>query len=378
MSDKAIISTIHLDYLLSNYGSFWQHWCLRRYLKDKGFSVSRYAGVDGEFKYGKWLKSRILDFLRAYIVWPLKRIPNRKSLSKNLLDEHRRTSGFIKEYRRLIGPLKENQEPCDDAVLVMGSDQNLNEFEKNWFSIFPDSARRIMYAGSTDWKSQANNEKWLAIASSELPRFTAVSAREEAGLGICQQYSKVPVAHVVDPVMLVDPAVLKSQSCTRTMFKRDTLLCYMVNIRQAEDLHLEKLIAVAEKLGCDLKIIGLQGAAGFVPEEYTVIPSPTQFLGMIRDAKYMITNSFHGAVFALLYEKPFVCLRQVCEAGCDQNTRQCELMEWTGLSKWVMPSCADVDILTERLRTPFYYDVVRSAIESRRQSSRSWLEKALQ
>ena len=72
MRQKAIISTIHLDYLLSNYGSFWQHWCLRSCLKECGYDVSRYTAYEGEFSVAKWMRARVLDFARIYLVNALK------------------------------------------------------------------------------------------------------------------------------------------------------------------------------------------------------------------------------------------------------------------------------------------------------------------
>ena len=377
MHRQALISTIHLDYLLSNYGSFWQHWCLRRYFKGKGFAVARHVGVDVEFHYRKWLKRRLLDYFRILVYWPLTRFANRKYWSKNLMDEYKRTSRFIKEYKKLIGPLKEKLDVGKDALLVMGSDQNLNAFANNWFADFPKDMKRVMYAGSTDWIEKGQNPVWLEIAKSEIPKFSAVSVREEAGVEVLQPFATGKIAHVVDPVMLIAPEALKAQASKKSMFGRDTLLCYMVNVRKAEDLHLEKLEEIAHLLGCDLKIIGLQGAAGFVPKRCTLIPSPTEFLGMIRDAKYIVTNSFHGAAFALIYEKPFVCISQHCEAGCNQNTRQSELMKWTGLQNCMFEGDCDVGGIIKILSDKYNHELVCRVMRGRRLKSALWLDTAL-
>ena len=373
----ALISTIHLDFLVSNYGSFWQHWCLREYLKSKGFSVARHTGVDVEFNYRKWLKGRLLDYFRIYVYWPLVRFCGRKYWSKNLKDEYRRTSRFIKEYESLIGPLKEKGDIGKDTLLVMGSDQNLNEFANNWFAGFPKDMKRIMYAGSTDWVEQRQNPVWREIARSELSKFSAVSVREEVGVGICKQFIEGNVAHVVDPVMLISPDVLKAQANQKRIFKRDTLLCYMVNVHKAEDLHLTKLEEIAHSLDCDLKFVGLQGTAGFIPKRYTLIPSPTEFLGMVRDAKYIVTNSFHGSAFAIIYEKPFVCISQHCEAGHNQNTRQSELMKWAGLENCHLGASVSPVKVAEVLKTKTDYRGVSDIVSLRRRESQNWLDAAL-
>ena len=374
---NTIISTIHLDFLLSNYGSFWQHWCLREYLKSKGYSVARHIGVGAEFNYRKWLKSRLLDYLRIHVYWPLTQFAERKYWSKNLIDDYERTSRFIKEYKELIGPLKEKGDISKETLLVIGSDQNLNDFANNWFADFPKGMKRIMYAGSTDWVEQRQNPVWREIANSELPKFGAVSVGEEAGVELCKQFIEGNVAHVVDPVMLIAPDVLKAQASRKTMFKRDTLLCYMVNVHTAEDLHLTKLEEIAHTLGCDLKIVGLQGTAGFIPKRYTLIPSPTDFLGMVRDAKYIITNSFHGSAFAIIYEKPFACVSQRCEAGHNQNTRQSELMKWTGLEDCHLSASVSSEKVAEVLKTKADYRGVRDIVSLQRRESQKWLDAAL-
>lgn len=377
MHREALISTIHLDFLLSNYGSFWQHWCLREYLKGKGYSVARHAGVDVEFNHQKWLKDCLLDYLRIHIYWPLTQFAGRKYWSKNLIDEYERTSRFIKEYKKLIGPLKEKADISKDTLLVMGSDQNLNEFANNWFAGFPKDMKRIMYAGSTDWIEQGKNPVWREIARSELSKFSAVSVREEAGVEICKLFIKGNVAHVVDPVMLIAPDVLKAQASQKRMFQRDTLLCYMVNVHKAEDLYLAKLEEIAHSLRCDLKIVGLQGTAGFVPKRYTLIPSPTEFLGMVRDAKYIVTNSFHGSAFAIIYEKPFICVSQHCEAGHNQNTRQSELMKWAGLLRYMFGGDHEVGAAVKALSAKYDYASVSKVMRDRRATSALWLDAAL-
>ena len=374
---NALISTIHLDFLLSNYGSFWQHWCLREYLKRKGWAVARHIGVAGEFDYRQWRKRRLLDYLRIYIYWPLMRFAGRKYWAKNLKDEYKRTSRFISEYEKLIGPLKEKGEVDQDTVLIMGSDQNLNEFADNWFANCPNDIKRVMYAGSTDWVEQGQNSIWQAIANSELPKFSAVSVREAAGVAVCQPFTKSKVAQVVDPVMLMEPAELKAQADHKPQFKRDTLLCYMVNVRQAEDLQLAKLDAIARTLGCDLKIIGLQGTAGWVPKRYTLIPSPTEFLGVVRDAKYIVTNSFHGAALAIIYEKPMICVSQRCEAGHNQNTRQRELMNWTGLQNCLFEGEYAISAVVKTLGSKYDYDSVDGVVRDRRLKSALWLDTAV-
>ena len=318
----------------------------------------------------------MLDYLRIHVYWPMTQFVGRKYWSKNLIDEYERTGRFIKEYKKLIGSLKEKGDISKETLLVMGSDQNLNEFANNWFAGFSNDMKRIMYAGSTDWVEQGQNPVWRGIAKCELPKFRAVSVREEAGIGICKQFIEGNVAHVVDPVMLIAPDVLKAQASRKTMFKRDTLLCYMVNVHTAEDLHLTKLEEIARSLHCHLKIIGIQGTAGFIPKKYTLIPSPTEFLGMVRDAKYIITNSFHGSAFAIIYEKPFACVSQRCEAGHNQNTRQSELMKWTGLEDCHLSASVSSEKVAEVLKIKVDYRGVSDIVSLRRRESQNWLDAA--
>lgn len=95
------------------------------------------------------------------------------------------------------------------------------------------------------------------------------------------------------------------------------------------DRILQKAYKVAQEKG--LKVIYINLYKPFVDKKYNpkYVVSPQEWLGYIENASYVITNSFHGTVFSILFKKSFIsCL--ISNAG--RNERLVQLMKLTGLN----------------------------------------------
>ena len=353
--------------LLENYGTFFQHFCLRQALSELGFSCARYLAGRSPFK-----GFRILAyFLRRFIGHPTCVVDN--------VIEFQNYIKFRREFEKLIGPLHEDCDFGPRAVCVVGSDQILSPNPKDWFSDAPDDCKRIIYAGSTDWLRQSKSQQWQTNASVELPRFSAVSVREEAGVPLCQKYTRkdVRVARVADPVFLLTLAQYLDIADQKHIFSKPTLFCYFVNGRKDNKIDVKALEMVAAKLKCELKIVGIQGSAKFIPSCCRTSLSPTQFLAAYRDASYIVTNSFHGTAFALIFNKPFITIEQGNIPGFDFNNRQDELLMRVGFNKYAKTwneAREFVDVLSGR----YDYGLVSQKLDEERKKSLAWLRGALQ
>ena len=203
--------------------------------------------------------------------------------------------------------------------------------------------------------------------------------RERAGIPLCQKYVKpdVKVAHVLDPVLLSDwsdVAALADEQEVFSLGGGGGLLCYLVNIREKEQLQLRELENLAMELNCSLKILCIQGGFQYVPRKYRVSLSPQRFLAAFRDAAYVVTNSFHGGVVALRYQKRFAVVRQKDLPGCDQNVRQLEFLETFGLSCLF---CERVQDVGNALKVSIDYEKVNAHLSKLRKASFEWLSQAL-
>ena len=366
------IFTIVLSYLTSNYGSFFQHWALRRLLTEMGYIPFRITMRGVEFSLLQFLKNRV--YLLIAIPWHVWRWkwPLREEIRQWLYGCFH-TLRFQRDYKKLISPIAtEQQMPMD--ILVGGGDQmwNVSFFERI-------DCPTITYAASADWLKVSQDQEILHLMNVKAPYVKAISVRENTGVEWLKNlnYNGGNAFHAIDPVFHWTAEDYLALTSKRKILKRPTLLCYFVNIRSKDEFSLEYWEEVARKLGVDLKIIGIQGLQKYVPFSTLIVPSPRDFLRYYRDAKYIVTNSFHGTVFALTMSKPFVCLNQRELPGASQNVRCNELLDWLSLKSHYLPYDASEAEVVSTLNEPIDYTTVHQEIARRRAESKAWLEQAL-
>ena len=374
---KAFVSTVWVGYLLSNYGSFFQHYFLRRRLSDLGFVTCRWHNGTDVDEGMAYLKRIIKHIVLVSLGDALRRdaVTQRKVLLQTDYLEWK----FRREFRRLIGPCNERNDIFSGDICIMGSDQVFSTDYYHWYETAPNECRRIVYAGSTDWKVKSADSEWKANAGRILRSCSSIGGRERAGVEFLKGIvpSVENIAHVVDPVLLASSDELNGLAHKRKVFSRPTLFCYLVNIRSKEDIDIRKLEDLARLLECELKIVGIQGAMERIPRHYLMLLSPTEFLAAYRDAQYVITNSFHGSVFAIQLNKQFLSFMQNDLPGENQNARPRELLQTFGLTARMASFSSSIDELFTKISIPIDFSVVNKVVYDQRMKSLIWLKNAI-
>lgn len=140
----------------------------------------------------------------------------------------------------------------------------------------------------TDYK-QFLHEKVTKL----LAKFDAVSVREKSGIDICREFGREDAVHVLDPTML-----LTSGDYNRLIDDKPRssgiMLSYILDSNPA-------LCALVDKVSTSLgvKPVKMSGRD-------EVSPPVEDWLAGFRDAEFVVTDSFHGTVFSIIYRKPFV------------------------------------------------------------------------
>lgn len=373
------ISTLDERFLLSNYGTFFQHYALRCVLRSVGFSPFRVSNFLGRYERNGFLLAWSVDILRPFY-WLIRRLPNWRLNYRRMIEEDLLNFKFLRDYRRLVGSFREQQDFCDDMIGIMGGDQILGtRLEKSWLTDIPPSGKCITYAASADWAEKSLDEEWCKFAERHFKRFSAIGIREYAGVALCKALvgPEQAVEHVADPVMLLDEKSYSSIAHKNSIFKCPTLFCYFVNIRSAEDLRIHEYVKLSRLLGCELKIAGIQGAELYVPAQYRIRLCPTEFLRALLDAEYVVTNSYHGSVFAALFKKNFLSIWQDCRPGTNQNERQREFMLGIGLGERWLDWRLGAENWSKMIEKPVDWGAVHTSIDDFRQFSKNWLMKSL-
>lgn len=378
MADKIVgIQTVPREVVITNYGSLFQHYALRRVLSRLGYKSFRCEIERVSSERG------LITFPFHFIKLCFRALLKRDfSVARNYFWQWKTRCLFIYDYRSLIGRVFEEQDPKGVSAYIAGSDSVWCCTSDRMFML--DDKRRdikkISYAASSAWDKFGRDLEWRKCIRGVLDSYTAISVRETVGEKALKSVDEsVRVDVVVDPVLLLHPSewqALCSNVGSKT-FKRKTILYYAVNAQSSDDLDVVSINQAACLLGCEMKAIGIQGAQKFIPPKYLLHPSPTLFLSMMRDAEYVVTNSFHGVVFSIIMGKKFAFVQQRSHVYGNQNTRQQELLSQLFLEDRVVYGAPTAESITNVLNKEIDYKRVHALLDSERTRCINWLKEAL-
>lgn len=199
----------------------------------------------------------------------------------------------------------------NSPFLICGSDQIWNPLwtDSVWQLDFGTSSqRRIAYAPSGIFHD--DNETFNQAYKDMIPsieKLDYVTLREESGLKILRKYTDKPMSTAPDPTLLLSSKDWDAV-CSKRLIKDGYLFCYTLGSIRPYPYLLQQIAKAsgAEKI---VYIPSNQFSEGIpVRMEPYSDGGPSEFLSLIRHAKAVCTDSFHGAVFSILYGKSFYCL----------------------------------------------------------------------
>ena len=342
-----------------NYGAVLQCYALQEILKRRGHDVRiidyRQPWIEEFYKMFSWklfCDAEGLSGKAAYI---------KKNLKKFLLAPHRSRnfSSFRLNFLELTLPCG-NDVPQDFDCYVIGSDQLWSlhclggETDDVYFGKFHHGAgsRIIGYAVSADMKSIETVEAELPFLVSG---FDALSMREKEVAERVSSYTGRPCEVCVDPTLLTDSSIWTPLINERWK-RRKYVLVYEVR-RKDEDkgLLIRKAEQIASRIGDGCEVIDLS----------RVDRSVTDFVSLFRYAEYVVTTSFHGCVFSILFERPFYAL----PLWNGYDLRYKELLDFIGASDRL------VDRNDPMIPSPMDYSVIRTSLEALRRKSFAFIEE---
>lgn len=289
-------------------------------------------------------------------------------------ERRRRFAAFAEQKIGLSAPCPtraELERICSryDAVIT-GSDQvwhpKICEGETAFFLDLPlRKEQKIAYAPSfgVSEYSDEEAERYMPL----IHDIGHLSVREEAGKALIQRYLHCDVPLVLDPTMLLtrqDWDVLAKPA----PYERYLLYFTILDEPPGTD-ELVRKIAAAKGLRI-VRIGRLKDILkpGFINGRAN---GPQEFLGLVRDADFVVTSSFHGSVFSILYHKDFLCVLN----RNNRNSRLLTLMRRLGLESLLVADAACYDYATS-YRKPDFAKVDEKLAEGR-ESSQDFLRQAL-
>ena len=361
----------------SNYGTLLQNYALQTFLRSLGFETflirtdiplgcsrrSYYKSLlqkGGSFSLACYFKSRLFCKIA------------RKILSENKNDEKRKFPDFVDKNlnpTKIFRSLSELEADCPAAeIYIAGSDQVWNIYGENYgtvseqikaylLSFVPDSVKKISCAASFGKSSLA--VEFENLFKQELSEFDFVSCREKSGVEICRRLGFEKAVLQQDPTMLLSSDEYKKIASKNLVPKKPYILLYLLG--NDTDFSIRRLKKIAKSKNFEVVYVPANEAQKINFHKKT-FPTVEEWLGLYENASAVVTNSFHGTVFSLIFNKPFLSVRQSGKFE-SQNVRIDSLLEDFGLNSRIFSG----DF--EKLFMPVDFESVNKRLEEIRERS---------
>lgn len=315
MTKVAIITTHHEP----NYGNKLQNYALQTILQRLGYDVETINDARSWPDLTSWRvnKKALLHFFIRFRTQPW----------------HVKYSKFFLWSKMHINYSKVNIHTDADMVglaekydfFVVGSDQIWNPewriFSNEFgFANFARREQKVAYAPSLGVSIMPPErieeyKKWLKD-------WNALSCREEEGAKIISELTSKDVPVVLDPTMLFTQEDWNKITSHRIVKDKYILVYSVIGMREEYRTHIEKLAS-----DLHLKVINLS-------EGKYLNSGPSEFISLVKYASYIVTDSFHGSVFAILYHVPLIVINRTLITGeRDKTSRLKTLFRIIGMEE---------------------------------------------
>lgn len=306
--------------LYHNYGGLLQAYALQKVLKDLGHEVLTINRIDTPLTSGFKLKQKIKQIIKKILLKQnalIRVIPT----DKEYLEIRKYTNRFIKENISLTDVIDSSKkmsllDKYKFEGLVVGSDQCWRpKYSPDIYSYFLDFAedkkniKRISYAASFGVDSWEFSETETNKCAALIKKFDTVSVRESSGQELCEKHLGVDATLVLDPTMMLDKTdYIELVSNKDIQEKNNSLMVYVLDYSK-EKYNLVN--TVSNKLKLEINSVKPKHLFTDIEKESLrdcIYPPVEQWIKGFIDADYVVTDSFHGTVFSILFNKPFIVI----------------------------------------------------------------------
>ena len=305
---------------------------------------------------------------------------------KALETRYQRFEKFSKDHLHISGHRFESLEELRRAelpydLILSGSDQIWNpkifpdgHFDPVFFGAFSDR-RKIAYAPS--FGIPTIPEEMETELRDYLKDFSHVSARETQGREILREITGKEFPVVLDPTLLLNADQWAAMANTprgypgtETNTPLGYILCYCISKPGALEPYIRQL---AERTG--LPVVQLCGIRRKVhPKARCILDAgPAEFLALFQNASYVCTNSFHGTVLSVQFQKPFFTAVAPSELAAPERSRTFSILSRLGLTDRIIGKGDTAD-----LEAKIDWAGASAHLEEARKSSMAYLRAALE
>ena len=285
-----------------NYGEVLQHYALKTFLNMLSHEVFL-------LRYNRSYKRNIVKFLYNVVTSPTKylieikrRYRSKKYLSK-MRSHPRGFDEFRNKYFCLTEKVYEQEElskkfPYADAY-ICGSDQIwANANWVNYLGFVPKGIKKMAYAPSFGGLKFSKAER--QVLANYIKNFDVVALREQSGVDLCNELGRM------DATLVPDPTFLLSDTDYGKIMDNDVVpekYLFLYLLGNKTEIDMDSVYSFAEQKG--LKVIYV-ASQGLIDKYEKVYPSVEKWMNLLKHAEYVLTNSFHGMAFSIIFNKKFM------------------------------------------------------------------------
>lgn len=304
----AKICTYTFSTTVDNYGQVLQYLATQEYFKIRGHESFLFRPKGKKYNfiekvinhiYWKWqqifpkrLTENEKEELRIYTQW--------FSISRNMENEHPRFFedfrlkyfNLIEEYSNSINNLK------FDAYCV-GSDQTWASSDPNRF-FASLKGEKILFTIAPSIAHYKFSDREINKLRRYVKRFSFITVREDNGLDFCKSIGFSGAIKILDPTLLLNSNQYDSILNLKSDNNKPYILLYLLG--NEIEISVKEIFDYAKKENLEIKYVASQGRYDNFEKIY---PKVNEWVQLIKGAKYIFTNSFHGMAFSIIYRKQF-------------------------------------------------------------------------
>lgn len=300
-----------------NYGGLLQNYALQKVLSKFGhqvYTINRNNIGIYSRRSDILIKFYIKQFIKKYLNIPYSPTYSGfkyiRQLCTKFVDEHISKTEMFRNQRELRDIIKK----YNFEAYIVGSDQVWRPcYSENIYNDFLDfcqdikGIKRIAYAASFGVREWELNEEQTKECKRLANLFNAISVREDSGVELCKKHFGINATHLLDPTLLLqkEEYIELVESNNEPKIQGD-IFCYILDTNP----HIEEAIKnIEHKLSLDSFQVKPKNSnhslrIGDRINDH-VIPSPIKWIRAFMDAEMVFTDSFHGCVFSIIFNKPF-------------------------------------------------------------------------
>lgn len=325
-----------------NYGNIMQRFALQEFLRQNGYQFISY----------------INDQLKV-----VQSNPKRLSHTKRFVERYIATKQFdandkFKTY--IVG--------SDQVWRNWGYEDECRDLGYYFLNFIKERSetKRIAYAvsmGTNEIGQTGMSPYFIDYARPYVQKFNSISVREKTALRMTKELWGVDACKVVDPTMLLETDVYSEliKDYPHSKGNEKTIFAYILIMNDQKE-------QIIRKITEDNKDI----VDEFFVERFEVLPPVEIWLRGFRNSELVITDSFHGTVFSILYNTPFLVIESQ-EGGL---SRVEDLLSDLNLNDRLIRA-SDSDKFNYSELKPIDWRAVNGRLESLKKKSREWLLKEL-